>query len=447
MELTAIKASAAQANDATAVKEVKRAVLSHGSPCVTVASEAELQTLIALAVNLCFGNAASGPELLSWDRAREIFSEKVLSRRQRGKWCWLAFVNDMGTHHPKTQNDKVSSGGVVAHFPKCEAAACVVSSMSCSDSRRFSGAGNGANTAHYQFFALTFEWSQERRAMIECFAADVPAVRDAFLQLGVLKSDWADLVDAAAGALTGTSNGRLDRRLKQVCVPYGGDGEYVLVTPIPSSAIVASIAARNRECRTRGQWIPWHVTKVGGTKPQNAGALPNELGGVLNHFRMGFPSGERTNIPLLLRLKFISERGLLQASGERFDEVKKLLRIDWSQSTIPRENLHDALRIALDNLFRPQLLRLQKLQEEIEEARESGTNLEMIDTQLRALALWIRSAIDGRCVEPITHTAIVEEAVRSALDEIERAADFLDDTDVHLLQRLLSPLFDEILYG
>ncbi|ADE14358.1 conserved hypothetical protein [Nitrosococcus halophilus Nc 4] len=271
------------------LKQLKTRLLGHCRDPIKVTDE-DVPPLLIAAVNFAYGSPTSCEQMLNAEGAKAALVAKVINKNIGGTFIWVALVSHMGTHHPKSRNDKVSSGPIVARSLTPPPAGLVTSANL--RTRQFSGSGNAVNTAHYQWLAFTYEDSAGVFSVIERAANRDERLRETVMALGIKESQWQAFQEAAAAHLETTNLAPLDRQLKQVFVPNPDpeqDRDYVVITPLAATAVIGAFEQQRTELREQNATLNFHRIGVGGTKPRNAGSLMNELSGNLRQLIMTIP--------------------------------------------------------------------------------------------------------------------------------------------------------------
>lgn len=237
----------------------------------------------------------------------------------------------MGTHHPKSRNDKVSSGPVVACSLAPPPAGLVTSANL--RTRRFSGSGNSANTAHYQLLAFTYEDPAGVFSVVERVAHKDDPLRETLMALGIGPKQWEAFQTATAMHLSTPSSSPLDRQLKQIFVPDPTrDSEtYLVITPLTATRVISAFEQQRAKLREQNATLNFNQVSVGGAKPQNAGSLMSELRGNLRQLTVTMP--RLTLTQQQWRLWRLLQRGrLFQPLPKKQDrQLQHWLKLDWTQ--------------------------------------------------------------------------------------------------------------------
>ncbi|ABA59201.1 hypothetical protein Noc_2752 [Nitrosococcus oceani ATCC 19707] len=320
--------SASEGSSAEQLKQLKAQLLGHCRAPVKVTDE-DVPPLLIAAINFAYGNPTSPEQLLSAESAKAALTAKVTPKTIGDMFIWAALASHMGTHHPKSRNDKVSSGPIVARSLTPPPAGLVTSANL--RTRQFSGSGNGANTAHYQWLAFTYEDSAGVFSVIERAASQDERLGETVLTLGIQESQWQAFQEAAEAHLTVTNSAPLDRQLKQVFIPDPGqNNDFIVITPLAATAVIGAFEQHRTKLREQDANLNFHRIGVGGAKPQNAGSLMNELGGNLRQLTMTIP---RLDLTQRQRRLWHLQRGRLfqplpKKEAQRFTWW---LELDWTQ--------------------------------------------------------------------------------------------------------------------
>lgn len=335
------------------LKQLKPRLLGHCRAPIKVASDQIWQLLVAV-VNLAYGSPASCEDLLNPDNAKAALTDKVIGKTIKGIFVWAALASHMGTHHPKSRNDKASSGPVVARDLTPPPAGLVTSANL--NTRQFSGSGNGANTAHYQLLAFTYEDHLGVLSVIERAAGQDEALRTALMALGISPAQWEAFQTAAATHLSTSSLAALDRQLKQIFVPdptQGGE-TYLVITPLSATRVISALEQQRVELGKQNASLNFARIGIGGAKPKNAGSLINELGGSLRQLTMPMP---RLTLTQQHRRLWHFRRGRLfqPMPNKEAQQFQHWLNLDWTQQYGSRQDHLQQLEQRLAEWLLPEL--------------------------------------------------------------------------------------------
>jgi len=294
-------------------KKIKTQLLTPLRPAHFVADSPEdWRLLLTAAVQLSWGSLEAEADLSDTLLAKQVFMDKVVSPPKKDHSPWLDFFPQMGTHIPKTHNDKVSWAAFHAQETGFEPVSGGLTGVDCTTTVRRSGAGNGSNVAHYTLLSLLVSHKDQPGTLVEWIAKGNKPLKEAFASLGVETGLWEQWVQAAADGLSQNSNQPIDRYMKQIYLPSpDGSGEDVLITPLPSTALLTAFEVRRRADQDGGYpFLPKDTTlttQVGGTKPQNAGSLVSYMAGYLRHLQLKMPTMSTT--PISQRLIGLKNNG------------------------------------------------------------------------------------------------------------------------------------------
>ena len=434
------------------LKSLKRLFLSHTMPALkTEENERSVFELLTAAINLCYGSPNSVPDILDIAYAKKMFSSKVLQIKINGRVCWLSMLNDIGTHQPKTQNDKVSSGAVFADWNQVNPPQSTVTSLNSPNGKALSGAGTAANNSHYRLLSFTFSMKQQTLGLIEWIALRDPLVESFFLSLDMSPDTWKLLVNGCSEVLKTNNQTFLDRQLKQIYLPYPdatGDERFILVTPVPSTRVISSYEIHRKSMWEQGIVLPTHITKVGGKNFQNAGSLPNELGGWLRHLNMGFKT---TSIKGSKKLLYRLGKGnlfMIRKNSAALRGLIKVLELDWNQPTVNRQSMIKSVRLRIDELFRPQLDSLAELSTFVSSKFNYTKNKSMLDHEkYSAIPGPLKSILDIN-IRPVL--SLIEKRMylkNQALNTLTAVSDDCDDSQLRLISEALDNLIGEVWYA
>jgi len=430
------------------LKQLKRDFFSHSTPPFDISNEENLNWLFYSALNLCFGNPKTVSEIVDPETAKDSFRAKVLEKKIRGKLNWISILGEMGTHHPKTQNDKVSSGAVSARWTDVKTPQTVVTSLNCLDGSGLSGAGNGANNTHYLLLSLNFKMDHQTAALAEWISLDNQAVKRVFRSMGLSETTWDLLVNRAESALNETNMNHLDRQLKQIYIPYPdekGDERFVLITPLASTKVIAAFEHERKNMAAERIGLSIHITKTGGTKPQNAGSLVNELGGWLRHLNMGFKTPNLNSHQKLLyqigkgRLFFVPK------NNPALKRLQRLLDRDWEVPTVNRQSMIRSVRFRMDDLFRQQLEDLWDLSDHVSSRYRHGEQRSLLDEERYAfLPENMKSLLDVHRKPGLSLVEKRHYLKAHCMEAVAVSGEAFDDSHRRHISEALDPLIREV---
>ncbi|CAH9017971.1 type I-F CRISPR-associated protein Csy1 [Candidatus Nitrosacidococcus sp. I8] len=353
--------------DKKSTKDFKAILLRHSSVPLFIAED-EIPLLLKIALSLCYGDIPSDKEweiLLNEqameERAKEALRAKVIDKTIGGTFIWAALVTEIGTHHPKSRNDKISSGSITATnlIPPPKKLG-LVTSAHLENIKSLSGSGNGAYVAHYQWLSFTYEDSQGTLSILERVARQDQILKQILLDLGISTEDWDYFHQAVVNHFSTSNDAPLDRQLKQIFIPdptCGGD-DYLVISPLSATRMVAAFKQYREKLREESAYIVTSSLKVGGTKPQNAGSLINELGGHLHLLKMTIPSAHLNN-NYYRRLKQLTASSapylFLPIAKKEAEKLEKWLEIDWNTTYGNRQDHLDQLEKKISAWLIPEL--------------------------------------------------------------------------------------------
>jgi hypothetical protein len=339
------------------LKQIETCLLRHCREPIKVTVD-DVPQLIITVVNLAYGSPISREDLLSADKARAALATQVVDKFISGKFIWAALASHMGTHHPKSRNDKVSSGPVVARSLALPPAGLVTSASL--KTRQFSGSGNGANTAHYQWLAFTYEDSAGVLSVIERAANQDEPLRAALMALGIDSEQWEAFQIEVSAHLSAPNVAALDRQLKQIFVPdptQGGE-DYVVITPLTATRVVSAFEQQRAKLWEQNITLNFDRISIGGAKPHNAGSLMSELGGNLRLLTMTIPPRLSSTQQQRRLWLFLQKGKLFQPMPEKeARQLRHWLEQDWKHQY---GNRQDYLRRLEQRLAEWLLLELEE---------------------------------------------------------------------------------------
>lgn len=347
--------SPAEGKSADQLKQLKASLLGHCRAPIKVASDEVPQLLIAV-VNLAYGSPISREDLLSAEDAKAALAAKVADKIVKGTFIWAALASHMGTHHPKSRNDKVSSGPIVACSLAPSPAGLVTSANLKAKARQFSGSGNGANTAHYQLLAFTYEDPSGMLSVIERAANQDEPLCAALMTLGIRPEQWKTFQAAASAHLSAPNLAALDRQLKQIFVPDPTQNgrTYLVITPLTATRMIGAFEQQRAKLREQNATLNFDQIGIGGAKPQNAGSLMNELGGILRQLTVPMP---RLTLTQQQRRFWHLRRGWLfqPMPKKEVQQLQHWLKLDWTQQYGNRQDHLQRLEKRLAEWLLPEL--------------------------------------------------------------------------------------------
>lgn len=423
---------------AEARKSLESEYFSAQSPAIAVSDAETFVAEMTCAINLCFREPEpqTKDELADLSSARELFRQSVLERTIRNEWAWLALLGHVATHLPKTHNDKVGTPGIWATVPIGSIPTRGAVSHSSFTSRSVSAAGNASNTKHYKILSMVFCFPGEADCtLIDLFARDDVRVRTAFASLGMSNTQWESLNERARERIASTEGTCfLDRQLKQLFVPIpSGDKSHTLVTPLPATKVVAALEFRQRELRARAGWLPLFRTKIGGTKPQNAGTLVSELGGNLAHLQARFP--EIAPQRLIRVLYKLAHRGVFpNRSSDEIKELREFLCSDWSKHHSSRQAHIKSISKKVLAVLQRDLDDLLTVREAIaEEAGYQKLDELLSHGGLQRIAPWLMDFLRG-AEERLSHLELLNTLIKAAQKSLSSNWGVMDDSHARLLE-------------
>lgn len=434
------------------LKILKQLLLSNTMPSLEIKeNEEEVFELLTAAINLCYGSPKSVSEIINIATAKKMFSSKVLQKKINGRISWLSLAGDIGTHQPKTRNDKVSSGAVSADWSNVKVPQTVVASSNCLNGKALSGAGNGANNSHYQLLSFTFSMKQQSLGLVEWIGLNDPLVKKFFLALGMAADTWRLLVNSCNEALKSKNQTFLDRQLKQIYLPCPdetGNERFILVTPIPSTRVISSFEIHRKSMFEQNLALPIYSIKVGGTKPQNAGSLPNGLGGWLRHLNMGFKPAYFKGVEKQLYRLGKGNLFVIRKNSSALQRLRNILEMDWNVSTVNRQSMITSVGRRIEELFRSQLDSLADLSDFVSSKFNYDQKKSLLDLEkYSSMPDPLKSILDINIQPALSLVEKREYFKKQALNTLIAASDDFDDSHLDLISKALNNLLREVWYA
>ncbi len=194
----------------------------------------------------------------------------------------------LGTHGGKMPDARLALGAMIPDPEANAASAAVVGvhSASVTQSFRFSGA-DAVVTSHLRFLGMPVRLNgSSSRQVAEILSEATHPIAVCLLER-VTEEAASILTRIGTAARLRLGGGVIPAEIgahrKQSLFPIG-EGRYISLSPLYSYGLAAELSARlrQRQSWSRGEARESFSTRaahIGGTKPQNAGILPNFLGG------------------------------------------------------------------------------------------------------------------------------------------------------------------------
>lgn len=186
----------------------------------------------------------------------------------------------IGTHTGKIPNPSVSGpGGLLysAEIFKEASKLSHVSSATINAGQRLGAAGNAAQNRAQRFLSATFSIDGVPVSVFEDVGKK-GQIFDALVSLGFPKSDIDEVADIINHRYSSVIDEKPGLNSKGLLWPTPhGD---VVITPVHPYAMTIELSSRLKNRFAAGRIVHNTWIKIGGTKPQNAGLVNNDLGGV-----------------------------------------------------------------------------------------------------------------------------------------------------------------------
>ena len=189
-------------------------------------------------------------------------------------------ANDhIGTHTGKIPNPSVSGPGGLLYDKDIFAKASelsFVSSASVNAGQRIGAAGNAAQNRAQRFLCVTFLLDGQPVSVFEDISSK-GAIYSTLIELGFPKNDLEEISEIIRLRFSSSNNETPGFYSKGLIWPT--DEGDVIITPVHPYAMALEMHARFKGRVAEGHSIKNTWIKIGGTKPQNAGLVNNDLGG------------------------------------------------------------------------------------------------------------------------------------------------------------------------
>ncbi|MDH5231665.1 MAG: hypothetical protein OEZ58_18560 [Gammaproteobacteria bacterium] len=360
------------------------------------------------------------------------------------KHPWVVCAHQIGTHHHKTMNDKIPSPPLLIALDDVEQPRQSVNSQNVGMARSLSGSGNGANIAHYQFLTMTLNINGEVGAIIEFIASKNRAMWAELVALGTPEPVLERVAFDYTNRQMQGDDLFLHRGSKQVFV-YFGD-QYISVTPVASSKVVAAFEKSLSDVRAEHNARVFTInTKVGGTKPQNAGTLINDSGGFVRHLSMGFPRFNRDRVDRYLRL--YAQRKVLMVTKQSVRSIKhltQLLNRDWHEEQVSTQ--HQLLQVDhhIDRIFHPSIEALLEVAalSSIDNEKQNDTSKQ---AHFQSMPSWLSAYFETNRQSGLNIFHFKARFVEELLLELVGVTGYLDQSHERIIRKSLVKLVEESL--
>lgn len=368
------------------VEKVRQALLpGRGAPYAARSSEDAAQAIL-MGLVFCFSEALFGRKLLDDLNRKTAAAEAVALALNPGSSSRILMarkkadalsVGDqlirtagkyLGTHGGKMPDARLALGAMIPdpEASATSAAAVGVHSASVHQAFRLSGA-DAVVTSYLRFLGMPISLNGSASQQV----AEVLAEASHPITLSLLEQ----VTEEAASILTrigtaarlrlagGVIPAEIGAHRKQSLFPIG-TGRYVSLSPLYSYGLAAELSARlrQRQAWSRGEEresFSTRTTHIGGTKPQNAGILPNFLGGEMPRL-LAQPwtpqAGTREDVLRRLRvgriplpapiLRKASLEALQAAMGGPVDNASKRKAIERALETLVKDTLWAVVLLA-----------------------------------------------------------------------------------------------------
>lgn len=246
-----------------------------------VLSSDYLQEGVAIVLQACLD---SFPVTMNEKASDELYDRSSLTdiagliAKEIGNFKTVA-KDHIGTHTGKIPNPSVSGPGGLLYdkqvFEKASELA-YVSSASIKAGQRLGAAGNAAQNRAQRFLSVTFSIDGQPLSVYE----DIGAKGVIYTQLSLLgfPKDDLDEISATIAARFSSDNIESPGQYSKGLIWPTENGD-VVITPVHPYAMALQMHGRFKARVEEGVSIQNTWIKIGGTKPQNAGLVNNDLGG------------------------------------------------------------------------------------------------------------------------------------------------------------------------
>jgi len=215
----------------------------------------------------------------------------------------------IGTHTGKIPNPSVSGPGGLLYDKDIFAKASelsFVSSASINAGQRIGAAGNAAQNRAQRFLCVTFLLDGQPVSVFEDVSSK-GAIYSTLIELGFPQKDLEEISEIIRLRFSSSNSETPGFYSKGLIWPT--DEGDVVITPVHPYAMALEMHSRFKGRVAEGHSIKNTWIKIGGTKPQNAGLVNNDLGGThrllesvppkrqSRHVRLAFRAGASKALP------------------------------------------------------------------------------------------------------------------------------------------------------
>lgn len=247
-----------------------------------VLSSKNINEGVAVVLQACLDNFPASMNEVASDElfARSSFGDiKELIQKEIGNFKTVA-KDHIGSHTGKIPNPSVSGPGGLLYDKEIFAKASelsFVSSASINAGQRIGAAGNAAQNRAQRFLCVTFKIDGEAVSVFEDISKK-GVIYGALLELGFPVSDLDEISEIISNRFSSSNTEAPGQYSKGLLWPTE-DGDIV-ITPVHAYAMALEMSSRFKARVAAGHNLKNTWIKIGGTKPQNAGLVNNDMGGV-----------------------------------------------------------------------------------------------------------------------------------------------------------------------
>jgi len=252
--------------------EALRSEVCHARATPVVIDDTPLDFLVFL-IN-CSDKKHSPETVRSHSAARALLAD--------GKWFSnvLATIPGLVSHAIKFADARYSGSLFIPQVADSAASLHYVSSASTALRKPWDWAGNSAALGRKVLFSTAFSWQGEVLTLTEALARRVPVFVNGLLELGLSEPQWQQLQQAVDRAVQPRTPGGAS--YKTLYFPRLEQGDYVLLTPVPSVAMQREIYQRTlSQAQPESHYFRTRRHRVGESKPQNVGDFYNSISGAV----------------------------------------------------------------------------------------------------------------------------------------------------------------------
>lgn len=247
-----------------------------------VLSSKKINEGVAVVLQACLDNFPAAMNEVTSDEllARSSFADiRQLIQKEIGNFKTVA-KDHIGSHTGKIPNPSVSGPGGLLYDKEIFAKASelsFVSSASINAGQRIGAAGNAAQNRAQRFLCVTFKIDGQAVSVFEDISKK-GVIYGALLELGFPADDLNEISEIISNRFSSSNTEAPGQYSKGLLWPTE-DGDIV-ITPVHAYAMALEMSSRFKTRVAAGHNLKNTWIKIGGTKPQNAGLVNNDMGGV-----------------------------------------------------------------------------------------------------------------------------------------------------------------------